>query len=501
MPGVPRDPLMGILGVRNHMAPGDSDLEDRVEELEEATGQHREWLQKMMPDRRGVIKGLGAAAIGGAAVGGATGGASGQSAAGQVGTESEPVDVEGATGNFDTVSTDRVDMAESGHGPIISKQDADVKVYYGVETDNRSDYYVRAVNQDGIVDEFVGDIVGNSVEATKVIRSAIDATYNSSNPQRSGTLKIVSNTSQQINLGNPDTASESYFDFPEYVTVDIAGVNMGFVEDGLNAFTLSESTTFFAPGAYIKGGSPGVDNIWGLPSGSSSTSGAAKVLGFPEVTATKDDNYIFNLTQSDGGSVSNAHLEACAINASGAVSLRSTGTGGFVNDNNIYLNGSFTGAPSRGASTNTTYVDITGSAGNVNFNHIKAVDMQSKSADHAGRIEYGQQNEIVGTISDNGNVSQSTYYIGSSVGAPQNLTTFYGGTSVTNNSSYAMNFDHPIDRKFGQDLTVLSGFTNQIALHDGSGTPPKGVAVWDDTLASGSGNWRSQVDGSTFGPN
>lgn len=73
------------------MDPGEDEpsreaLESRVAELEQT-------VSKMLPDRRGVLKGLGAAAIGGAAVGGATGGASGQSAAGQVGTEASPEDV------------------------------------------------------------------------------------------------------------------------------------------------------------------------------------------------------------------------------------------------------------------------------------------------------------------------------------------------------------------------------------------------------------------------
>lgn len=102
------------------MDPGDAEpdreqLESRVEELE-AT------VSKMLPGRRGVLKGLGAAALGGAAVGGATGGASGQSAAGQVGTEDSPVDVEAADVAAQSVSTDdaivntRLEATELDHG-------------------------------------------------------------------------------------------------------------------------------------------------------------------------------------------------------------------------------------------------------------------------------------------------------------------------------------------------------------------------------------------------
>jgi len=86
------------------MDPGDSEpdreqLESRVDQLEQT-------VSKMLPDRRGVLKGLGAAAVGGAAVGASSGGASGQSAAGQVGTASEPVDVEAANVAAQSVSTD-----------------------------------------------------------------------------------------------------------------------------------------------------------------------------------------------------------------------------------------------------------------------------------------------------------------------------------------------------------------------------------------------------------
>ena len=85
-------------------ADSDDELEQRVDQLEDQ-------LSKMLPGRRGVLKGLGAAALGGAAVGGATGGAAGQSAAGQIGTESEPVDVEAASVAAQSVSTNDLNGA------------------------------------------------------------------------------------------------------------------------------------------------------------------------------------------------------------------------------------------------------------------------------------------------------------------------------------------------------------------------------------------------------
>lgn len=87
--------------------PDRKELANRVDELEQT-------VSKMLPDRRGVLKGLGAAAVGGAAVGASSGGASGQSAAGQIGTPDDRVDVfannydvAGET-VFDSVSTDSI---------------------------------------------------------------------------------------------------------------------------------------------------------------------------------------------------------------------------------------------------------------------------------------------------------------------------------------------------------------------------------------------------------
>jgi len=79
-----------------------------VRELEQTVAQQQDTIEQLMPSRRAILAG-GAGLVGGAAL---TGQASAQSAAGQVGTSSEPVDVEAATVNADSVNTDRVDINE-----------------------------------------------------------------------------------------------------------------------------------------------------------------------------------------------------------------------------------------------------------------------------------------------------------------------------------------------------------------------------------------------------
>jgi len=99
------------------MDPG-ADEEPSREELASRVDQLEQTVSKMLPDRRGVIKGLGAAAVGGAAVGASSGGASGQEATGQIGTPDDRVDVfannydvVGET-SFDSVSTDEVSISK-----------------------------------------------------------------------------------------------------------------------------------------------------------------------------------------------------------------------------------------------------------------------------------------------------------------------------------------------------------------------------------------------------
>lgn len=88
-------------------------IEQRVEQVEQQ-------LSKMLPGRRGVLKGLGAAALGGAAVGGASGGASAQSAAGQVGTSSNPINVFGydVDASSYTVDNDSALMSVAASGSV-----------------------------------------------------------------------------------------------------------------------------------------------------------------------------------------------------------------------------------------------------------------------------------------------------------------------------------------------------------------------------------------------
>jgi hypothetical protein len=77
--------------------------------------------------------------------------------------------------------------------------------------------------------------------------------------------------------------------------------------------------------------------------------------------------------------------------------------------------------------------------------------------------------------------------------------------NVNDQTFWIKNEDGSMDQLaygFPQDLTTRAGEQNgQILIHDGSGTVIRGLAEWDSTLASGAGNWRSQVDGTTFGPN
>ena len=117
--------------------------DDSDEQLEQRVAQLEEWASKSFPGRRGVLKGLGAAALGGAAVSGATGGASGQSAAGQIGTESEPVDVEAASVGAQSVSTAKA-LLDANDVWSVPDRDAPLQIVgstdgYGIQLQPQND--------------------------------------------------------------------------------------------------------------------------------------------------------------------------------------------------------------------------------------------------------------------------------------------------------------------------------------------------------------------------
>jgi len=93
---------------------GNDDSDDRIEQLRARVAQ----LEQQVPDgptRRQVLAGGGLLGLGGLLGGGATEQVRAQQAAGQVGTESEPVDVYGATGEFGSVKAVDATITQ-GHG-------------------------------------------------------------------------------------------------------------------------------------------------------------------------------------------------------------------------------------------------------------------------------------------------------------------------------------------------------------------------------------------------
>jgi len=93
-------------------------LAARIKELETQNERLQETVAKMLPDRRQALKALAVGGTGaglGAALSGSAAGQQFGSSTGQVGTNSEPVnEVIAATGTFQSLSTDDIDIAGSG---------------------------------------------------------------------------------------------------------------------------------------------------------------------------------------------------------------------------------------------------------------------------------------------------------------------------------------------------------------------------------------------------
>jgi len=101
-------------------------LRERVRALEQTVQEQQSTIEQLMPSRRAILAG-GAGLVGGAAL---SGQASAQSAAGQVGTSNQPVDVEAATLNAQTVNTDSASVTNQlDAGSVNTKELAKDRLY------------------------------------------------------------------------------------------------------------------------------------------------------------------------------------------------------------------------------------------------------------------------------------------------------------------------------------------------------------------------------------
>ena len=131
--------------------------DDSDEQLEQRVDQLEAQLSKMLPGRRGVLKGLGAAALGGAAVGGATGGAAGQSAAGQIGTPDNRVDV--FANNYDAAGETSFDSVSTDEATINNQPDE-------ASDAARKDYADSVFAAQGYTDELLNRATGTAYQNT-----------------------------------------------------------------------------------------------------------------------------------------------------------------------------------------------------------------------------------------------------------------------------------------------------------------------------------------------
>jgi len=124
------------------MDPGADDREqlaERVEQLESTVEQQQSTIRKMLPGRRGVIKGVGAAVGGGLLGASATGGASGQSGpAGRQGTPENPNDM--FAWDLDVANEVVTDLPMGGNGLTdLGSLNGDVYVSPGDDLQSRVD--------------------------------------------------------------------------------------------------------------------------------------------------------------------------------------------------------------------------------------------------------------------------------------------------------------------------------------------------------------------------
>ena len=163
----------------------DPDLRARVEQLEATVQNQQETIRKMLPGRRGVLKGA-ALVGGGGLVGALSADRVSAQAAGQVGTTSEPIDVvaysvqdrSGSTMALEVVAAGSVTLS-SGSATVDTGVSATGATFYpalGVDDPNADVNLAAKLFFDGsagtykiTIDE-VGTSVGNPTAHYKIVR-------------------------------------------------------------------------------------------------------------------------------------------------------------------------------------------------------------------------------------------------------------------------------------------------------------------------------------------
>jgi len=414
------------------MDPGDSDEPSR-EELESRVAELEQTVSKMMPDRRGVLKGLGAAAIGGAAIGGATGGASGQSAAGQIGTASEPVDVEGGQGNFDSVSTVDSLIKQYRNGRAVYRRDEEWATLQAA-IDSVADSSDSADSGLVELDPFPGD---NGTSAT------FYALQNDTLPilaKRGVTLDLTGTYQQPIATG------DALYSLEGNATVLGAGANISTADYSGPYFEIDDTVATTVPGS----------------------NDPTKILGYPKFIGGSGFP-ILEIEQSNGSGISAVTAELGGQNSAQMLHLNSADGSGFINGNTFRLTGS--------TNPDTDSVVHFEGPGKTNSNIVYFDGLQVKGGDHFLEIASGKDNHFYGTAYDPANVTNAVIEFGPDAGGHNivEITNQIGASQVVNNSG-----EHQLI-KTGTGMVPfdLSGFTGRLpgyqALDDGTNTAGSGL--------------------------
>jgi hypothetical protein len=530
----------------------DAQLEQRVDQLEDT-------VRQMLPNRRGVLKGLGAAAIGGAAVGGATGGAAGQSAAGQIGTESEPVDVEAASVGAQSVSTgsqyngrminvannpynapkqgngvgtqavqQAIDDLNGGPGVIVfpywvAVEGLDLTETEGITlsappnsgpSQTSTVYNVAdrgglywAGSQDGVMVDATG------AEGLTICCDIVTPTSTSDSPTPS--IGVLIARSSQANYDARGHTFEDAVFAGEFTQSAVYNVNREESYVANSVFAVQTGSIF----DHAADNSAGVVSPFGTidPSVKSMTRWEYIGCDFycysesnPSIRATHsagEHHFIGNHYgavdaavefDTSGGPTNLAwtFLDPRHERQSGSSGPFLRKTGGNDLSGIRLIDGKYDSGGS-----GTYFVDLTDSSGGDVRNFYFDGGKKTSFVDTDGmRFDslYDSQINVHGagggsTVEITTDNVRNEFNLG--VGWSLNDS---GAEFVAGNRR--MGQDHHVYWS-ASDLSTIQGEAGEVVMHDGTGTGPFGLAFWDPSKASGSGNWVATADGTVFGPN
>jgi hypothetical protein len=300
---------------------------------------------------------------------------------------------------------------------------------------------------DGTEDWNVQDIDGNHADLDSVttesqnnvqvvgagedLQAAVDdvSTGTESTPD-AGMVRLRPNSPDDVVQHDPDDWSLPVV-ADNGVTIDARGAYIEPSSDASALFDLRRNVTFLGHGTHIFEGSF-TGSVWRFRADNETIGNreAPQILGYPRVQGTEP--LIFEFVQTTGGSIASVLATAHGYNGGRGVLFNSTGSGGFLSNNEVRLKGAF--------ATDDAVVEITGSE-LAEFNRVvgEAAKIKPSNGTVVRFDNPGKKNRVTGNFIDPEKAATTVEW--TSDAGPNNkvLANGFSGLEFVDNSDHPTN--------------------------------------------------------------